>query len=437
MADITVPPLVIRELSGQKRELRLTDRSLPYRPMEIGVGQRVELTWLPGAPRATATVLGPTEDPTTMNGYWKEKYIAPFRPVPPAPRAGDSTLDKIQKGISAVASLDFASLSAAAPGPAPPDVRAPTAVLNGQAIVHVWDLVALVDDICRQGQLLEMTWHREVRQGFLKKFVKKWHTDFDVEWTMQFDWVGRNEPVGPLQISTVAGLDAMAAQFKAFEDRLLSLEVPKGGFLSALANALSKIQEVQQALEDAIGGVVDAVTGFTTGINSIVQASKGIAYTLESVIETGDLLIASVALLAVSAVTDWDFREPESETANLLMQALGTPTSSIVVDSRSEADKLNMASFVDQLTSVAQDARHFAAVARTELDNALGAGAASLGSQTVRSGQDLRDAAEDAYGSRDEWRRLMLYNETASVQVADDTELLVPPAQPGDTGVPC
>ncbi len=71
-----VSSFTIRELTGTtQREIRLIGRALPYRPFSLTTQQRVELTWYPGNPEATSTILGASEGPTQLRGYWKSKFL--------------------------------------------------------------------------------------------------------------------------------------------------------------------------------------------------------------------------------------------------------------------------------------------------------------------------------------------------------------------------
>ena len=67
----------IRELTGDQRSVILTGRGMPYRPLGFKGKQGLTITWLPGNPIATATVLGPQEDPSDVNGYWKDNFASP------------------------------------------------------------------------------------------------------------------------------------------------------------------------------------------------------------------------------------------------------------------------------------------------------------------------------------------------------------------------
>lgn len=71
-------------LAGQR--LELGGRSLPYRAgsggsISFGGDQRSKLTWYPGNPTATQNVFGPTLQPTTINGTWKERYLGQDVPI--------------------------------------------------------------------------------------------------------------------------------------------------------------------------------------------------------------------------------------------------------------------------------------------------------------------------------------------------------------------
>src|ERR1700690_3424684 len=113
----------IQELTGPDlRLVVLQGRGLPYRPFKLSTNQRVELEWLPGSPEATSTVLSSKEDPATLNGYWKDKFIG-------------------------VSGQDDSA------GQGPPPILS-----QGVGIPPVIDASRLFDSLCRYGQLLEVTW---------------------------------------------------------------------------------------------------------------------------------------------------------------------------------------------------------------------------------------------------------------------------------------
>jgi hypothetical protein len=70
-----VPGFKIQELSGKQRTVWLTQRAKPYGPITWEGEQRVKVTFPAGNPHGFATVQGPTEGETTIEGFWKDKFL--------------------------------------------------------------------------------------------------------------------------------------------------------------------------------------------------------------------------------------------------------------------------------------------------------------------------------------------------------------------------
>lgn len=140
--------LVIEELGGRGRRITLAGRAVPYQGQEWAVEQRNETTWYPGVTRATQQVLGPIEEPTELNGMWKDAFI------PNSVRVQSS------------GSLEFPQFAR--------------------------EVKQLFDDICRSGTELRVQWEDEVRTGLLGRFAGSYDRIQDLRWTMRFDWNGRD-----------------------------------------------------------------------------------------------------------------------------------------------------------------------------------------------------------------------------------------------------
>lgn len=233
-------PFIITELGGDRRSIRLVGRGLPYRPLPFTTTQRVELTWLPGSPHATSTILGPTEEPTTINGEWKDKYL----------------------GASLVT------------GEAPPFT------LDGGIVTTARDAIVIMDSFVRFGQLVEVTWLDTIRHGHISKFEKKWKTAHDVEWSITFDWVSRGDSIGPVVFLTEADLVDVANALKEQDAALDKITPPKFGLNG---NFLSGIQDLQHSIEDGIFSVEDTVINFTDQVLTPVRATRGIIATLSGI----------------------------------------------------------------------------------------------------------------------------------------------------------
>lgn len=378
MADYgDVPPFIIRELTGDKREVQLTGRALPYRPYPLKVRQRVEVEYLPGAGEGTATVLGPVDEPSTLNGAWKEKYLG--------------------------------ALAAAATG------QAPAMILDGGAVLGVRDAKDLFDSLCRMGQLLEVSWFDEVRHGFLEIFGRSWTTAKDLTWEMTFKWISRGEDIGPAVFTTITGLGDLAAEVRRRLSELAQIEVPEGfgidfGFLDSL-------RDLQQGIAGAVQSVTDAVQQLTRKATTVSRVTRGIVATLFDIEEQCLALGGFVENQFGQEAEDWKrLIGDKGETGGIIS---GTP-----VELQTETQKLQARFFQLEVKQWAQDLRAYVIDQRTQLQQQLGKEV--LQSYKVKAGQDLRDISQLAYGSAFEWRTLLLFNELPGIDVEPGTVVLVP-----------
>jgi hypothetical protein len=243
-------PFVIRELGGEQRQVRLTGRALPYRPFTLAGGQRVVLTWLPGNPVATATVLGPTEEASQLQGEWKDKY-----------------LDSRGTGLT------------------------PPFELNGGAVITARDAIAAIDSIRRRGQLLEVTWLDALRYGFVTKLEQRWKTAHDVEWALEFAWTSQGDEIGPAVFAAEVGAGAVSDELKREMTALDEVGTPEFGLGD---DVLASLQQVQQQIEDGIRSVEEQVKHATQQVTRPVQAARGIVATLAGIGDAAADMVAYV-----------------------------------------------------------------------------------------------------------------------------------------------
>lgn len=256
-ALVDVPVFTVAEQTGDKRTLVLTQRALPYRPMEFSGDQGVEFTKYPGNPIRTMQVLGPEEEPSEFAGMWKDRFLGE------------------QNALSRTSMAYY--------------------TMNGQTVqlLTVIDLVQLVDDIRLKGQEVVVQWGPEVRRGILKRFSRRWHNVHDAEWSMRFEWASQNQPnvpatlakdtdfantLGTLQSysnaiqSLIDGAEDMAAvrleQYTTLANTAAGLV---GQFQDTTANALDTtmpIPDQQRRLAGILGSIGGACDDFTDAITS-------------------------------------------------------------------------------------------------------------------------------------------------------------------------
>lgn len=222
----------IRQKTGPRRDIVLTGRGLPRRPFSLEGGQRTELTWLPGAVEAEVTVLGPDESPTSISGKWSDKFVAAG--------SGDVCIS-----------------------------------VNGQGVEDVREAVTVMDMVRREGQLVEVTWDQDLRVGIIKKFRTDWLNAHDVEWTIDFEWIGRGEPDIPAITPPLSMPSASAGILSKLGDLLLAAQDPKFSLVSDFVRELQADVAQVQTLSEGVGNLVQA--GATAAVSPLQLVSQGMA----------------------------------------------------------------------------------------------------------------------------------------------------------------
>lgn len=233
----TTSAFTIAELTGPQRALVLTGRGLPYRPYTLKTKQRLEMTWYPGNPVATATVLGAAEEPTTIQGAWKDKFI----------------------GAQGSNYVTFA----------------------GSPVLNVRDLAEIVDELVRSGRLLEVTWDLTTRHGHLTSFEKSWSTTRDLEWSMTFEWVSRGDAISPVVVVIDASLgDSVGTLRELNTDLQAAAEAPFAtspnfqqllqGYLETFDSYVNELFDTASNLARAALSPLDAVRRAVSTANNLI-----------------------------------------------------------------------------------------------------------------------------------------------------------------------
>lgn len=365
-------PFIITELTGEKRELRLQGRALPYRPFTLTGSMRHELTWYAGSPEGTIQIQGSAEDSTTINGWWKERFIRSLESLGPETLGTDISL-----GI------------AGQQGDAP-------AKLNGRAISGVVELTNLVNDMRKKGQEVKVTWQQHVRRGIISKFTQKWHTDLDVEWELDFVWISDStEPLDDVPVKTRELEISSAPQEIAneiqdnFADDIAAFSADVQRQLGVLANATRDLQNNVIINFQNITSPVAVAQRAASTFNALKATSIELYETLER--EAADVINAFSFLDFLD-----DYQDRRERTASA--RRIGGTSA---LREQQALDRVNP-----------EVIRSFVA----------------------REGQDLRDVCTQFYGSPDSWKQLMQYNELSSSVLSAGQLVLVPRSPPDIEG---
>jgi hypothetical protein len=205
---------VVNQISRQ-REIKLYDRALPYRPFTLRGMQRVEVEWPAGYAEGTATVMGPTLEPTTVTGMWKAKYLE------------DPNLPAMVED-------------------------------NGVGVFSVDQTITIFNTFRREGLLLRVTWGNTVRKGFLKMFEVNYLNMEDIQWSMEFVWINEGEETVPVVLPQTSSTQGAATRFTQAAARI-----------TAAANAApygqqTNFRQLTQGILDRILGAVQSARNTLT-----------------------------------------------------------------------------------------------------------------------------------------------------------------------------
>lgn len=267
---------------GKKRVVVLTARGLPYRPLRLTTTQRAEFTWLPGFTEATVTVLGASEAPTSVSGYWKDKFIGPDNVVEEAEELGGVFGALLPSALG-----PLASALTSADGPKPKVIKGPITI-NGIEANNVSEVCDEIDSIVREGQIIQVTWGRDKRQGLIVEFEKNWYNAHDVEWTMKFEWSSRGEPAqlpvveAPAAPKAASIAKLVADLVKAAQDPKFSLTPP---IISDINAAMAMISDAADGVVNLSNAMVDAVLSPVAAVQQAVALASGLIKTCQDFIE--------------------------------------------------------------------------------------------------------------------------------------------------------
>lgn len=208
----------IRQLDGDRpTTVVLRGRAMPYRGTNWEIGQNTKRTVYPGNPVATLQLLGPSEEPTSMNGQWKDRFLS-----------------------GAI-------------------------VKNGDpdAISSALEAVQLFGDLLRQGKRVRVQWASFVRSGLIKKFVATPDRAQDIAWDLEFEWDSRDDEEAPratTEQSAPSGQDLLRRQ-NELED-VASLAPPTA------AQELAGVIEFINGIRDKLASLIDNLRTVETIVNA-------------------------------------------------------------------------------------------------------------------------------------------------------------------------
>jgi hypothetical protein len=375
---------VLRELTGQQREVVLTERALPYRPQRFSGKMRVQTTWYPGNPIATQQVLGSEEGSTSFTGFWKDRFISQ------------------------------ASVGTAGATPAR---------VAGRPVVDVMDLVMSIDDIRRQGQQVEVTWDEVVRVGVITEFTPSWHSRTDVEWTLTIEWGSQGEAEPQHQVAETSIGDA-GAELLAAAGTLLDTSTPFGIALpttlsGALPTPSQQLADLLQTARENLLAAQDVAQQVTAGIQQIygtVQVINDIAAQAVDVVLSPVEVARSASgifdvVVGVARGIEDAFRSRVAAQFYYVSPLPPAPPgpASVPISTITSGQAVLAENKARQAIVAAREMRYAAARRRADFADKAAPGE-MLAVFVARDGADLRVVAGTYYGRQEEWRSLARYN---------------------------
>jgi hypothetical protein len=380
----------ITELTGPDlRTLTLTERALPHKPLPLAGVHRIDEGEYAGFPQLSQQALGAKEDPTEISGEWKTRFI------------GDASTPMAR--VTKAKQTDGAQL-----GSGDDTIGTDETVITSAA-----ELCELLDDMRIKGQVVRMSWLHIARIGRIVGFEQRWNTAHDVEWKIQFKWIGRDEDAGMASPSSATLLDVsqqLAAGYKDVHD----------------ATDFDGIEDLSPSFADMVDGHVGSLQRGILNLESAIESRVG----------SGVELVAALR----RAMTIATFVRDESET---MIGELGNWVAPAIVTIEDAGD-LTKAS-IKQLANLGRvDAgkavaaacaayraitatrrlKHQAARQRYRILKQLDANALAI--VLLADDEDLRKLSQDFYGTPDEALAIRSYNQLDGMTAEAGTLIVIP-----------
>jgi len=355
---------IVNVTGNEKMSLKLRARALPYKPFTVEGSMRADITWYPGNAVGSIQMMGAEEKPSSVNGMWKDRFIK-------------SVTD--EGGLVNPTGI---------------------ALYNEQQVADVRALANAVERIRLAGQLLRVEWGNIVREGILSRFRQTWHREEDLEWEMEFIWNSRGEQQAPVTLPLSPSPDSFAKQLRAGLDALKNALTPPE--FPVLEEFSAAIDTAVQEIDDAVLEVENAVKNTVSQITSPLDAAERALAATETIATAASSIVTTCASFPPVAIV---------KTQNILTLGL--------------SDALVASNYMREIAEEAKDIQ----LTASDQANTLRTTARQetlLASFVARAPIDLRDVSQKYYGTPDEWRRLLQYNDFESSEVAAGDLVLVP-----------
>lgn len=255
MADVS-SAMYIEQLTGPRRSIRLIGRGLPYKPLVFKSNQNVEITWYPGNETATSDVIGPTLDPTSVNGIWKDKFLS------------NGTTKQGKADASTPISL------------------------NGRAITTAQEAVGVFDLVRKEGQLLEVSFLNFKRRGFLTSFTFEIDNQHDIAWNAQFSWVSVDAQSDSVQYDSRKSVTDCANEARQNLNELKKIVQEKDFAVQRQFQDL--LQQKLNSAESYVDQLDTAAANAASGSNAPIDTVRAAVGALNNISVSCDDLLAHI-----------------------------------------------------------------------------------------------------------------------------------------------
>jgi hypothetical protein len=372
-------PFIIEQVEAPRRAIILQGRSLPYRNVAWGGTQRLDVSWFPGNPVAVVQVIGPTEKPTSITGMWKDIFLldpensaqlANFPGLSPTVAAGG-----FERGGNTF--LSAGSI---------PDQRAFRARI-------IRDAIRLLR---REGGLVKVEWGSIARFGFISETNFPHLREEDIEYEIQFTWVG---DTAAQPIPTQPDLDALGLLKK---------------LLALLDEVINTLLGAAFAQELFVLRVTQFIARISSAVTTVLAALEDIA---EGRLGAGPALILTIKANLQAIVLE----------ARALFESLDSnlPSAAVLAADTGEADQVSLNAELEsnlrlQVALLAAEAARDQARIDENLTIEL------LDTFIAQANVTLRDVATRFYGAPDNWPAIAAFNGFSGSIVGRGTEVRVP-----------
>lgn len=378
--------LEIRETGPEPRVITLRGRAMPYRGPEWPVEQHSKLTWYPGSPVATQQILGVRELPTTMEGFWKDRFL--------------------EGAIEDTGSL--------------------------QPITSAEQAVELFEGLARSGRELRVAWGIFVRTGIIKRFTPRPDRVQDIAWTIEWEWASRNDE----QRARAAQPSLPASQgfdlFNALSDAANAVAFATDLAAAFQAQIVSAIAEIGDLVSDLVDGLrlVETLVNLPGSVLGAISNTVGqLVRQLEDF--TSRILSQRSSVNGTATVTTGNTSDPLSRSASSVgsRSALGqAPPAS------STTSALTAGAYARNVARAAEDLRAYAVSSLLSVQRRYSPPATRI--VTTQEGDTLFRLSTRLYGSPDYAGFLAAANRLQGSQVPPGFQLRVPPRPVSASALP-